>query len=156
MLSSGMSETHGAHIGVNKASSEWFVVSTILLLNQAATGALHLTPGLKLKSIILPRKNKTIQRTIKLFMTSLSLNTVQAQQMTVSLRSGKDAVFQKHSSLMARFIKLKDPGIAFLSTYCQRLLTGEMWMDVIICLGLKTSIFQDTVDHVGLKVLQVP
>lgn len=66
------------------------------------------------------------------------------------------AVYQKLSFQMDHWLILKENLIVCQWISYQLMLTGEIWMDVIICHGIKTNIFLDIVDHAGLKELQVP
>jgi hypothetical protein len=154
-LNFGMSGTHGARIGASRASSESCVVSTISLSNPAATGEPHSTLGPMPRSTTPPRRSRTTPTTTKQFMTSPNLSTLLVQQTRVSSQNGKVAVSQRPSSLTARSTRLKGHGIVSLFTCCQRVLTGEMLMDVTTCPGLKTSIFLDIAAPAGPKELPV-
>jgi hypothetical protein len=156
-LSSGMFATLGELTGANKDSSELFVVSTISLSSQVATGEHLWTLGQRVNCIKPHKLSKRIQTTTKLFMISLNLNTnsVQNQLTKVSLMIGKVAVYLKPSSQMDPFIRQSDHGTVSQLIYYLRMLTGETWMVVTTCHGIRTSIFHATVAHAGHRALHL-
>lgn len=156
--SSGMFATPGELTGVNKDSSELFEVLTTSLLSQVATGELRWTPGQRVRCIKPLKLNKRIKTMTKLFMTSHNLNTNLAQlQLTkASLMIGRVAVFLKPNSPMDPFIRQSGHGTVSQLIYYPKTLTGETWMVVTTCLGIRTNISLATVAHAGHKVPHLP
>jgi hypothetical protein len=83
--SSGLSETHGVLTGVNKVSSVFAEVQTILLLRAIATGPLQLTPGLNKSGTLPLRPKKRTQRTTKLSIHSPNQFMIQPRELILSL-----------------------------------------------------------------------
>lgn len=149
-----MFATLGVLTGVNKVSSELFEVLTTSLLSQAATGELRWTLGQRVRCIKPLKLNKRIQTMTKLFMTSLNLNSNLAQLLLTkaSLMIGRVAVFLKPNSQMDPYTRQSVHGTVFQLIYYPKTLTGETWMVVTTCHGIRTNISLATVAHAGHKV----
>lgn len=143
----GLLETHGVQLMVNKDSSESSEVPTTSRLKPIALGEYHLTLGLKTLDIILQKKKR---------------KTLENQLLITLMLKKKNNSWKRKSQDMEDTPKeearltFNHPKLLLMTTFCQVLKClqigiGETRMVSTTFHGSKINISQFTVDHAGHK-----